>query len=122
MIKARYFTEREFQRCDPPCSLQDMEQGLMDMLDDVRARAGIPLVLNCAYRSRAHDMAMGRSGNSAHTRGRAVDVRCNTSATRFKIVKAALAAGFTRIGIAKTFIHLDNDNTLAQHIIFDYYG
>ena len=118
---SKYFSPAEFKRCVPSCSIEDMDGGFLDLLDKVREKAGIPLVLNCAYRSREWDIAKGRSGNSAHTRGKAVDIRCNSSATRFKIVKAAMECGIVRIGIGKSFVHLDNDSSLTQNVIFDYY-
>lgn len=118
---SKYFSPSEFKRCVPSCSIEDMDGGFLDLLDKVREKAGIPLVLNCAYRSREWDIAKGRSGNSAHTRGKAVDIRCNSSATRFKIVKAAMECGIVRIGIGKSFVHLDNDSSLTQNVIFDYY-
>ena len=118
---SRYFSESEFKKCVPSCSIEDMDGAFLSLLDEVRERAGIPLVLNCAYRSSSWDKSKGRSGNSAHTRGKAVDIRCNTSATRFKIVKAALECGVRRIGIAKSFVHLDNDDSLPQDVIFHYY-
>lgn len=120
-ITAKHFSESEFQRCTPPCSLQDMKQDFMNRLDTVRDVTGIPLVITCAYRSREYDLAKGRSGNSAHTRGMAVDIRCTTSANAFKIVQAALKVGFTRIGIGKTFIHLDSDTSLPQNVMWNYY-
>lgn len=109
------------QRCSPPCSLQDMEQEFMDRLDAVRQRAGIPLVATCAYRSRDWDIARGRSGNSAHTKGLGVDIRANASDTRMKIVKAALEVGIKRIGIGKGFVHLDIDESLPQGVMWHYY-
>lgn len=121
MITSRYFSEREFQRLTPSCSLQDMSQALMNRLDNARHQAGIPFVLSCAYRSAAWDRAKGRSGNSAHTRGLAVDIVCHTSANRYKVVDALLANGFRRIGIGKTFIHADIDDTLPNPVIFHYY-
>ena len=36
MITAKHFKEQEFARCNPPCSLQDMEQETMDKLDAAR--------------------------------------------------------------------------------------
>lgn len=121
MVKSRFFSEREFQRCTPPCSLQDMSQEAMDKFDLAREVANIPFVVNCAYRSVAWEKKQGRSGNSAHTRGMALDIRCNTSANRFKIVWALLSVGCKRIGIGKTFIHADFDSTLPQDVMFDYY-
>lgn len=121
MITARHFSEKEFQALTPKCSLQDMKQELMDMLDRARDIAGIPFVLNCAYRSKAWDLAKKRSGNSAHTRGYAVDIRCDSSATRMKIVGACIQAGFRRLGIGETFVHVDCDPSLPQDVIFPYY-
>ena len=119
---SKYFHPSEFTRCTPSCRIEQMDAGFLALLDEVREAAGIPLVLNCAFRSVAWERARGRSGNSAHTRGRAVDIRCNSSANRYKIVAAALGCGIRRIGIGKTFVHLDNDDTLPQGVIWDYYG
>lgn len=121
MVTAKYFTEAEFKRCTPSCSLQDMQQGFMTLLDATRALAGIPFKLSCAYRSVAWDKAKGRSGNSAHTRGCAVDIVCNSHATRMKIVSAALRMGIRRIGIGKNFVHLDTDRSLQQNVMWHYY-
>ena len=119
---SKYFAPAEFRACTPSCEISQMDAGFLELLDQVREEAGIPLVLNCAYRSKAQEKKMGRSGNSAHTRGRAVDIRCNASSTRYKIVAAALGCGIRRIGIGKTFVHLDNDDTLPQGVMWDYYG
>lgn len=118
---SKYFSPKEFRACVPSCSIEQMEPGFLELLDRVREAAGIPLVLNCAYRSREWDLSKGRSGNSAHTRGRAVDIRCHTNANRYKIIAAALGCGVRRIGIGKNFIHLDNDETLSQGVIWHYY-
>lgn len=118
---SKYFNESEFGRCVPPCSEKDMNRNLMTRLDLLREKCGMPLIINCAYRSREWDLKKGRSGNSAHTRGLAVDIRCLSSATRYTIVKNAIELGFVRIGIGKTFVHLDIDKSLSQDVIFDYY-
>lgn len=120
---SRYFSEQEFRKCDPPCDRESMEQDFLDVMDDIRRKARIPLVINCAYRSREYDKKKGRSGNSAHTYGLAVDFRCNTSDNRLKIVKAALECGITRIGIGKTFIHIDMGERvgLPANVIWHYY-
>ena len=118
---AKYFTEKEFNRCTPSCSMNDMDAGFIELLDELREKAGIPLVLNCAYRSKEYDKSKGRSGNSAHVRGKAVDIRCNDSTNRYKILKAAFELGITRIGIGNGFVHIDNDKTLTQNVIWTYY-
>lgn len=121
MKTSKYFAPAEFERCTPSCSIEDMDQRFLNTLDALRAQAGIPLVLNCAYRSREYDIKKGRSGNSAHTRGLAADIRCNANGTRMKIVKAALALGICRIGIGKNYIHVDTDKSLPQEVLWHYY-
>lgn len=121
MITAKYFKESEFKKCVPSCSLQDMQQHTMDRLDKAREIAGIPFVLNCAYRSVAWDKSKGRDGESAHCKGEAVDIRCNTSANRMKIVKSLLKAGFPRVGVGKNYIHADDCETLPQDVMWHYY-
>lgn len=120
-ITAKYFTEAEFRRCTPPCSLQDMDQQFMRQLDAARASAGIPFVLNSAYRSPAWELSKGRTGRGDHPQGRGVDIRCNTSANRMKIVRALLDNGFRRIGIANTYVHAGLGKDLPQDVMWDYY-
>ena len=120
MITARHFNELEFGRCSPACSLQDMQQPLMDMLDYARDKAGIPFTLNSAFRSVEHERKMGRDGKSAHTLGCAVDIRCASDYNRFTIIKALLDAGFCRIGVAKTYIHADNSASHSQRVAWMY--
>lgn len=117
----KYFSDSEFKKCNPSCSIEDMDSEFMELLDRLRENAGIPLVLNCAYRSKEYDIMKNRSGNSAHTKGKAVDIRCYDSQNRYKILNAALKLGINRIGIGQNFIHLDNDSTLPQNVIWHYY-
>lgn len=121
MKHSKYFAPQEFKRCSPSCSIEDMDQNFLNTLDAIRALAGIPLVLNCAYRSKEYDIKKGRSGNSAHTKGLAVDIKCNSSATRYKIMKAADSLGITRFGIGNSFLHIDADKSLPQNVIWHYY-
>ena len=122
MPRSKYFAPGEFRRCVPSCDISQMDPSFLDALDRVREKAGIPLLLNSAYRSRSYELKMGRSGNSAHTKGKAADIRCNASATRMRLVRAALDCGIRRIGIGKTYVHLDTDDTLPQDVIWDYYA
>lgn len=108
--RPRYFGESEFPRCSPSCSLRDMDGTFLESLDKARELSGIPFVINSAFRSREYELSKGRSGASYHTLGRAVDIRCNSSSNRYKIVNALLRVGFKGIGIASTFIHVDNRN------------
>lgn len=85
----------------------------METLDFAREKAGVPFVLNCAYRSSEWDLSKGRSGKGYHTLGRAVDISCQNSYSRSKILKACLSLGLT-CGVSKTFIHVDDrDNQIC---------
>jgi len=118
MIKSKYFKEAEFKKASPACSLQDMKQDFMNMLDKARELAGIPFVVNSAYRTIAHEKEKKRSGKSAHTEGCAVDIKAIDGRSKFLIVDAALKVGFTRIGFYDTWIHLDGSKTLDQKVIW----
>ena len=120
MIKSKHFKEEEFGRCNPRCSLQDMNQSFINKLDTLRDVAGIPLVLNCAYRPVAWEKSKGRSGQGDHPQGRGADIRCNNSATRFKILTAAREVGFRRIGVAASFIHVGDGDNLPQDVVWLY--
>lgn len=122
MITAKHFKESEFKRCTPPCSLQDMAQGTINRLDTARDIAGIPFVINGAYRTVEYEKKHGRKGTSSHTLGRAVDIRCNTYDNRMKIVCALIKAGFNRIGIGKTYIHADDSPIHKPNVMWDYYN
>lgn len=104
---SKYFHDLEFLACTPSCNIAQMDKQFLEELDELREACGFPLVLNCAYRSKQWDLSKGRSGNSYHTKGRAVDVRCFDNEKRAIIVRQALRFGFT-VGVYPRFIHIDN--------------
>lgn len=116
----KYFTNDDFKRASPACSIDQMSPDFLAVLDRCRETAGIPFVVNSAYRTKVYETNRGRSGNSAHTRGLAVDIRCSDSLSRYKIVFAAIACGVARIGIGSTFVHLDMDSSLPHPRIWLY--
>lgn len=105
----------------PSCRLSDLADPLVAMVNDLGSRLSFPLVINSAYRSADWDRRKGRSGNSAHCSGLAVDVRCVTSRQRFEIIYHAIRTGFRRIGVGRNFIHLDCDFSKPQSTIWTYY-
>lgn len=106
-----YFSKKE---------VKDLKPELVERLNKTRHRAGIPFIINSGFRSKAKNKRVGGVPNSAHLAGNAVDIRCKRSTDRFKIVNAALEEGFKRIGIGKTFVHLDIDITKPQEVIWLY--
>lgn len=110
MYKPKYFQESEFARCIPPCKLSDMDSDFLERLDKARELARTPFILNSAFRTVSYERSKGRSGGSSHCKGIAVDLHCSSSHVRYFIVKALISAGFDRIGIYPTFIHVDSDS------------
>lgn len=104
----------------PSCSLSDMDEAFMARLDLAREVAGIPFHVNSAYRSPDYEKKKGRSGASMHTKGKAVDIRCITNVDRFTMVNSLIEVGFRRIGIASTFIHVDDGYPEASPLIWLY--
>lgn len=89
-------------------------------LDKAREISGIPFVINSAFRTPEHNKKVGGSKNSSHLKGLAVDIRAKDSTTRFNIISSLLAVGFNRIGIADTFIHVDDDKDKDQNVAWTY--
>jgi|TARA_Y100000033_G_C2742113_1_gene109068 uncharacterized protein YcbK (DUF882 family) len=88
-------------------------------LDSARDIAGIPFKINSAYRQPAHNLNVGGRVGSSHVKVpcKAVDIHCNNSADRSKILNALFKVGLgRRVGIAKTFIHVDNDTDKGNAI------
>lgn len=108
-IGCLYFKASEFENCSPSCSWLDMEFSFLAQLDSARHEAGVPFVLTSAYRSKDYERLKGRKGTSSHCKGVAVDIRCRSSAMRFKIIHACLNHGIHRIGVYKHFLHVDAD-------------
>jgi len=109
----KWFNYSEFDSPDEPGSGFNMSRDFLKMLDECRELAGIPFVVTSGFRTKAHQehlMSRGyaTSKTSAHMMGMAADIRCENSADRYRILTAALAVGFNRVGIAHSFIHLDN--------------
>lgn len=114
----RYFTAEEFLKCTPPSPIEGVSESLLNRLDQAREIAGIPFVINSAIRSSVHERLKGRSGSSSHVSGKAVDIRCIDSASRFMILNALLTVGFTRIGVYPRHIHVDVDMDKPQKVVF----
>ena len=97
----------------------NMSKEFLFVLDEAREIAGIPFIINSAYRSPEHPLSI-KNPSSSHIKGLAVDIKATDSNTRFKIVQALIEVGFNRIGIADTFIHVDLDLDKTQNVIWTY--
>jgi len=98
------FDIREFDcRC---CGQNKMQPKFLSMIDEARTRAGIPFKISSGYRCPKHNKEIGSTATN-HPLGVAGDIRCTDGLSRFKIISALIFTGFTRIGVAKEFIHCD---------------
>jgi hypothetical protein len=106
MITLKYFKRKEFA-C-PCCGKSKMKTEFLIALDKARMCSNTSYKLNSGWRCQKHNDSLKHSKpNSSHIDGIAVDIACNGSRERALIIGGLLEAGFSRIGIGKTFIHAD---------------
>ena len=98
----KYFTESEFNE------FEKMNPELLEKLDQLREAYGYPIKLTSTYRSPDHPIEAKKAKPGEHAHGAAVDIACVGGEATFKLVKAAIEVGFTRIGISRknNFIHV----------------
>jgi zinc D-Ala-D-Ala carboxypeptidase len=98
----KYFNESEFKEFDK------MDRALLIMLDNLREVYGYPIKLTSTYRSPEHPIEARKAKPGEHAYGAAVDIACIGGEATYKLVKAAIEVGFTRIGISRknNFVHV----------------
>lgn len=116
----KYFNYDEFDSPDELGSGKHMDQDLLNMIDRARALYGKPIVVNSGFRTESHNKKVGGVSSSSHLKGLAIDVACIRSKDRFEMLTALIEAGFNRIGVASTFIHVDIDKNKSQNVIWTY--
>jgi len=116
----KYFKLKEFDSPDEPGSGKHMNKEIVHMLDAVRKKFGKPIKINSGYRTIARNKKIGGVADSSHLKGLAADISCSNSVDRFKLLNLLLEVGFNRIGIAKSFIHVDIDKNKFQNVIWGY--
>jgi len=117
--RIQFFRPAEFDSPDEIGSgLEHMRLSFVDKLDRLRVKARIRVHINSGYRTNARNIAAGGIRNSAHCFGRAADIATPTSKEKFAVVKAAVKIGFRRIGVGKNFVHVDDDETKPQDVMW----
>lgn len=115
-----HFTLSEFDSPDIPGSGEEMKSSFLRRLDEARELAGVPFKISSGYRTPEHNEAVGGVFNSSHTKGHAADIVIASSEHRYVIVRALIEVGFNRIGIANSFVHVDNDPAKTPNVIWTY--
>ena len=120
VMNLKNFTIDEFDSPDLPGSGLNMDNDFLQMLDIAREIANIPFKINSGYRTKEHNKKVGGKSDSSHLVGKAVDIAYSNSRDRWIIITALQEAGFNRLGIAKTFVHTDSDQTKSPDVIWTY--
>lgn len=116
MKQYRFFKPEEFEKATPACSIEDMNEDFLQLLDDARAICPVPFIVNSAFRTKEYEASKNRPGSSSHCKGLAIDLRCTAPRDRLKMVIALMCVGFRRFGIYPTFIHVDLDPSKPSSI------
>ena len=98
----KYFNESEFNQ------YKMMDKKLLKMLDNLREAYGSPIKITSSYRSPDHPIEAKKKAPGEHAYGAAVDIVSDSGGKTFRLVKAAIEVGFTRIGISRknNFVHV----------------
>ena len=102
---AKYFNRDEFA-----CSYtgdNEIKEEFIEALDALREACGFPFIITSGYRAKSHPVEKHKTTTGTHVQGIASDIKVTDGLQRFKIVEEAIKLGFTGIGIATNFIHVD---------------
>ena len=101
----RYFAVAEFN-CQYTGN-NEMKPEFLEKLDQLRHVCAFPFVITSGYRDPSHPIEAAKEIPGRHAQGIAADIQILDSKSRYKIIKEAMKLGFTGIGVADTFVHLD---------------
>ena len=105
----KYFKWSEFD-CKHT-GLNEMDPEFIHKLDDLREACGFSFVITSGYRSSSHPVEAKKPTPGTHAKGIAADIAVNSGQQRMILVQKALELGFTGIGVAKSFVHVDTRKT-----------
>tara|TARA_X000001382_G_scaffold18280_2_gene11259 strand:+ start:1119 stop:1472 length:354 start_codon:yes stop_codon:yes gene_type:complete len=106
MSKYKYFAVADFD-CQETGE-NKIEDEFVRKLDSLRDVCGWPFIVTSGFRDASHSVEIIKpNGGGYHTKGIASDIKVLGGKMRYEIVSNAIKHGFTGIGIAKTFVHLD---------------
>lgn len=99
-----------------------MQPAFLERLQALRTEYGRPMRVTSGYRHPTHPVEARKGhSNGEHTLGTCADIACANGTERYHLVRLALKHGFTRIGIAKTFIHLGiGGGELPAPVLWEY--
>ncbi len=115
---SKHFHEDEFF-CKCGCGFNTVDPALISLLEIIRGIWDQPVTIKSGCRCKKHNADEDGKEDSAHLTGKAADIECVTSKTRYDLLLICLGNA-RRIGVGKTFIHLDVDDTKPQDVCWIY--
>ena len=110
--------------CRCGCGADYIGLRLVALVQTIRTLFGKPINITSGVRCKEHNASpeVGGLENSAHLKGKAVDISCTNSTDRHRIIQLLMygSEDINRIGIAKTFIHIDIDETKSPNVVWTY--
>ena len=114
-----YFKPEEFKCPCGTCGLYVVSIVLVDTLNKLRHSFGRPIYVTSGVRCPEQNRRVGGEHDSAHLIGKAADIACGTSKERYELVSLAMPL-FKRVGVGKTFLHVDVSPALTQGVMWLY--
>ena len=108
---SRNFSIKEFASPDGKDKSARMDPSFITKLQAIRDEMGKSIVINSAIRSKEHNKKVGGKSNSQHLKRPCACADISTKgwhpAVKHRFLELAFKFGFTGVGVADTFIHLD---------------
>ena len=102
----KYFTYEEFA-CQETGN-NEMSIKFIHSLDELREKCGFPFKITSGYRDRSHSVEAKKKTVGKHVLGIAADIAVADGNQKYLIIKNAMEMGFGGVGVANTFIHVDD--------------
>lgn len=117
-----HFVLSEFS-CKCGCKMPDfvfenLKNKLIPALENARSISKVPFYITSGYRCDEYNKSVGGVKNSAHTKGLACDIAISSSGFRYEVLSSLIKAGFSRIGVYRSFIHCDVDYSKPYPVIW----
>ena len=109
----KWFKEKEFAcKCCgqlPPLARENVKALVSEVLNPVREKLGMPIVVNSGYRCEKHNKDVGGVRNSQHLRGEAADIHCQDNERLKQLIIENCK--FDQLITYPTFLHVSYKRT-----------
>ena len=87
---------------------------LVCKLQSIRDACRFPLIINSGFRCPKHNKKEGGESDSSHLIGLGADISITNDYARLAFLQSAIRNDIKRIGIGKTYIHVDVDDAKSD--------